>query len=127
VIFVLTIEKQILVVNTIVDSLEELNKILRMNTKISEQIHSTIGEILKFMGKVLKNFPEMLISKKKIMYNKQDIIYFYDEMMKAWQVFFENPDNFFNSYETFSLIWKDYQKLLNKLENNATTIYISLN
>lgn len=123
----LTIEKQILVVNTIVDSLEELNKILRMNTKISEQIHSTIGEILKFMGKVLKNFPEMLISKKKVMYNKQDILFFYDEMMKAWQVFFENPDNFFNSYETFSLIWKDYQKLLNKLENNATTIYISLN
>ena len=126
-VFVLTIEKQILVVNTIVDSLEELNKILRMNTKISEQIHSTIGEILKFMGKVLKNFPEMLISKKKVMYNKQDILFFYDEMMKAWQVFFENPDNFFNSYETFSLIWKDYQKLLNKLENNATTIYISLN
>lgn len=123
----LTIEKQILIINTIVDSLEELIKILKMNTKINEQIHITIGEILKFMGKVLNNFPEMLISKKKIMYNRHDILSFYDDILKSWENYFQEPEKFFNSFETFSIIWKDYQKFISKIENNSTTIYLSLN
>lgn len=123
----LTLEKQILVINTIVDSLEELIKILKMNTKINDQIHSTIGEILKFMGKVLNNFPEMLISKRKVMYSRKEILQFYDDILKSWEHYFENPESFFSSFETFSLIWKDYQKYINKIEKNATTIYLSLN
>jgi len=123
----LTLEKQILVVNTIVESLEELIKILKMNTKINDQIHRTIGEIIKFMGKVLNNFPEMLISKRKVMFTRKEMLQFYNDVLKSWESYFDDPESFFLSFYTFSIIWKDYQKYISKIEKNATTIFLSLN
>lgn len=123
----LSVEKQILIINTIVKSLDELVDILKMTNALSEQIYSTISEILNFLKRVLKSLPELLVSDVNVKYKRSDLLEEFEVMMFSWEYFMDEPEEFFEKYKSFSLLWKNFEATLKKIEKSGNTIFLSMN
>lgn len=123
----LSVEKQILIINTIVKSLDELVSIMRSTNALSEQIYSTISEILNFLHKVLISLPELLVSDVNIKYKRQDLLDNFDVVLLSWEEFIDDPDIFFDRYTEFSKLWVNFEATLKKIEKSGNTIFLSMN
>lgn len=124
---VLSTDKQIMIINTVVNSLVELVKILKITTKLSDEIHFTITEVLIFLQKVIKNLPEILITSTQVNYKREEIVGRFHIVLAAWNDYLIEPEIFYEAFEEFSTLWFEYEEVLKMVENNSTTIYLSLN
>ncbi len=123
----ISIEKQIKVINTIVNSLDELVALLKVTQLLSEQIMKTNAEILIFLKKALVSLPELLVTSTKSTYKKQDLVEIFDEVMVAWDIFPEEPEIFFDIFSNFSNKWKHFESTLLEVEKQGNTIFLSMN
>ena len=123
----LTVDKQILLINTIVKSLKELVSILKIKITLNDQIYFTIAEILNFLQRVLKSLPELLISNVQDKYKRQDLLDEFDMVYETWVDFNNNPDIFFEKFDSFAMLWDNYENALKKIEESERTIFLSLN
>lgn len=124
---VLSVDKQMLLINTVVKSVDQLVDIMKSTNAISEEIHQTITEILKFLGKVMISLPEILVSEMSVRYRKQDLLDNFDILFDAWIEFLSDSSNFYDNWLIFSEYWKSFEKSLKTIEKSGTTIFLSLN
>lgn len=121
------IEKQILVINTIVNSLDELVKLLKLTQTLSGQIMKTNAEILIFLKNAILGLPDLLVTSTTSTYRKQDLIETFNEVLAAWDIYPEEPDLFYEFFNKFSIKWKHFESTLVEVEKRGNTIFLSMN
>ena len=120
-------ERKFELINSILDSTNNLIPLLELNFQLDEKICYTVKQLFDFLGKILETLPEVLISGRKIENFKSEIIDVFSGVRKGWENFNEDSSQFFQAWDEFYLWWETFKQESEDMENNANSIFISMN
>jgi hypothetical protein len=120
-------ENNIIMVDLIVKSTNDLVPLVMKNTDIDSTISETITLILKFLEKILKLLPDLLSQDNPYNIKKQNTIETLSIVIEAWENFRNEPIDFRFAWDEFHHWWKEIHKDLLIIQRSSHTIYLSMN
>ncbi len=120
-------ERKFELINSIVDSTNNLIPLLELNFQLDEKICYTVKQLFNFLGKILETLPETLISGKKMENFKTEIIDVFSGVKRGWENFNEDSSQFFQAWDEFYLWWETFKQDSEDMEKDANSIFISMN
>ncbi len=120
-------DNQLEMVNSIVKSTNELLPLLRRNAPLNNTIYNTISDILKFLDKVLVVLPDILISERNDRKIKTNLQESFERVISGWGDFFVDSTEFFAAWDEFSGWWSEFERALEILTADNSTIFLSMN
>lgn len=121
------LDNKTLLIQTIVNSMNEISVILKGKTILSVSIINAIAQILELMKKVILQMPDVLLKADKTEVTKNDLVDSLEKVMQAWAVFDLAPHVYIQEWDSFCVKWQQYDKDLKNLNNSAYTIYLCMN
>ena len=117
-------ENHLNLLSSVIKSSNEIIRLIKNNTEISEIVYQTITQIFNFLNKIFKLLPEPLISDTEYKELKNNMIMSYQEVIAGWKNFNEKPLEFVHQWDAFIQNWDLYSAKLSTIKKN---IYISMN
>lgn len=123
----LSVEHLVAMVNATVESFTNITAIMRVNPLIDEVLYNSISDILYFLDKVSTKLPDVLIASDKRNPKKRDVQVALGLTIIAWDEFFDNKENFFKEWDSFTCTWAKFELSLKDLNSSKNSIFLSLN
>lgn len=115
------------IINSIVDSTNKLMSMLKMDLTLNSNVFSTIEQIFLLLKRVLSLLPDFLMVDKNIEKIKQDLMNTYTLCNEKWSEFETNPNNFFDTWDSFYARWVVFDKSVKEITSDRNVVYISMN
>jgi hypothetical protein len=120
-------ENNIIMVDLIVRSTNDLVPLVMKNPELDSTISDTITLILKFLDRILKLLPDVLASQSQYNTKKRNIKIAATNVIETWENFKEDPLEFQLSWGEFHYWWTELQRDLLYIQRSQHTIFLSMN
>ncbi len=114
-------------VDSILKSTQSLIDLLKSKYELNDKLSNTVAEIFKFISKIMNILPDLLITEEKIPNKKQDLLKSFDRVVLSWELYPDNADEFFKSWEEFIQLWEEFSSKISNVNKTARTIFLSMN
>ncbi len=125
--YTISFDKHLLLIDSIIKSVNELVAILNRNPKVNEMIHVTLSQILLFLSKIIQIIPKILISQYLYENIREELINSLDLLIIAWDSFSKDPELFFIAWDDFYFLWEDFSLEFKEFFTSKSTIFLSMN
>jgi len=120
-------ENNIIMVDLIVKSTNDLVPLVMKHIDIDNTISETITLILKFLNKILNLLPEVLSDENPYSTKKKLIKDTLSNVIQSWERFQQDPVDFRFAWDEFHYWWQEIQEDLLQMQNSKHTIFLSMN
>ncbi|GEM_PF-1827775 len=125
--YTISFDKHLLLIDSIIKSVNELVIVLTKNPKVNEMIHITLGQILLFLSKIIQIIPKILISQFVYENIREELINSLELLIIAWDSFSKNSELFFLAWDDFYFLWEDFSIEFKQFFTSKSTIFLSMN
>jgi len=125
--YTISFDKHLLLIDSIIKSVNELVIVLTKNPKVNEMIHITLGQILLFLSKIIQIIPKILISQYVYENIREELINSLELLIIAWDSFSKNSELFFLAWDDFYFLWEDFSIEFKQFFTSKSTIFLSMN
>ncbi len=120
-------ENNIIMVDLIVRSTNDLVPLVLRNSKLDGTIDDTITLILKFLGRIIDLMPDVLANQNEYNTKKLNTKDAFSNVLETWANYKEKPTDFRYAWNDFYYFWRDIHKDLLYLQRSKHTIFLSMN